>query len=135
MGDQLTCSSIVKRILSNTCNITNCLGCNDTGYCQNCTYNFTAVSGYCVACPINCQSCDENKCSKCWPGYYINFGECWANSTNGYARGCADPNCYYCYDLNNCFDCLYEYFLNTTAHYCQSCNISGCLTCQDQTKC
>jgi len=70
----------IRNLANITCNVKNCLRCEDQFNCINCIEGFELVNNKCYnsKCEIFgfCKYCDEFDCLKCEKGYKLNFGIC-----------------------------------------------------------
>ena len=75
-----------------------------------------------------CTSENANDCTTCWGGAIFDTD----SSGNKICSWCNSfmPNCANCTTKNECIDCNYGYFLNSSKK-CQERSIDGCIKCKN----
>ena len=129
--------------------IQNCLVCENP--CQSCKLGYTLSSGYCINCPVGCESCasDMSKCYSCIDGYtYENYSckkKCKINcqscddpctvcdpgflSIQGDCLPCLSP-CFSCIgNIDRCSSCISGFLLDD--YTCTASCVEHCKTCDD----
>ena len=70
----------IRKLAGISCNIKNCLKCENRKECSKCREDYELVNKTCYSkkCEIFgfCKYCDEYDCFKCHKGYKLNFGIC-----------------------------------------------------------
>ncbi|EAR93490.2 transmembrane protein, putative (macronuclear) [Tetrahymena thermophila SB210] len=105
-----------------------------------CDTGYSYVSGNCIKCPQNCDSCSsENTCIKCTPNYFLDFNNtCNTDCPTTYIK---NSNTFQCQcgqgqtentDKHIC-ECNKGFFPNEQGQ-CQQC-IQNCQVCQNGTEC
>ena len=146
-------------IINEKCEIDHCISCSKliNNFCLLCENNYENFNGQCYKkdCQINnCAECDdENICSKCNNGYFLENNQCKLSCDIKNCESCESP--YYCdkckdgYEFNgyecklkcsisNCLECGYNkcyqcnngYYLNSYG-YCNKCKINNCKNCNN----
>ena len=137
-------------------NGTNCIGFDETSmeyYNEDlklikCKENYTLKDNDCVYEKECYELCEKGKCTKnsddinnqyctsCIDGYYLENGNCKVNCSNGYeisgkeCVGCADNFCdIFIVNTCNCTKCKFDNYFINTSNSCEECDKS-CLKCE-----
>ncbi len=141
MTTNLTCQSILG---NQTCNIKNCIGCNN-GLCVICIAGYQLNSNnLCIPQVIsisNCKIISPNMkspyCLLCNQGYIVNsLGLC-SQISNSLVNTptCSIYNCLYCSYNNNCSLCMLSWENNQGVCTTNATCTSPCLSCTSPTVC
>ena len=131
------CKTCIPRLNINNVNEHDCLSCYDGDYLDEVlpieVDGIKYDSGICKPCGIdNCKECelveDVPKCSKCFPHFYDNSGQC--SSCHSSCLECNGPN------ENQCTRCVDGYGVHQTTEgsFCEKCP-DNCLECDKDLKC
>jgi len=121
------------------CDALNCAECYaNHEVCENCTRGFVLLQGQCVACPMDCPSCNNagpSTCDTCRTGQGLTSP---GGSPSTDCANCAVTNCGECYaDKQVCEVCAAGFFLSggeciecfTDCSSCTNAGMGGCDRC------
>ncbi|ELP92345.1 protein serine/threonine kinase, putative [Entamoeba invadens IP1] len=144
-----TCNLLLEQVVCITCSVEYYLNMNSCIKCKNCSscdqkgcFGKTCLEGFygkriwnveqqyyeyqCIACLVECSSCRDTTCSKCFDGYYIKDSKCLE----------CGGNCSQC-NLNVCLECVTGFYFQlgncvTCPNTCSLCSTTSaeCTQCQ-----